>query len=54
MIILKLFFLRIADGNGTAQGETAEPWRIYILKELKERLKNIDWDYTQYEKAIEK
>lgn len=44
----------IADGNGTAQGETAEPWRIYILKELKERLKNVEFDCTLYEKAVEK
>lgn len=46
---------RIADGNGTTQGEIAESWRIQILEELKARLKKISFDSSiVYEKAVEK
>ncbi|KAF7379139.1 tectonin beta-propeller repeat-containing protein isoform X1 [Vespula maculifrons] len=44
----------ISDINGVTHGEIAEPWRIYILEELKNRLKGIDLDLSKYEKAIEK
>ncbi|XP_015595651.1 tectonin beta-propeller repeat-containing protein [Cephus cinctus] len=44
----------IADGNGAVYGELAEPWRIRILDELKSRLKDLDFDLSKYEKAIEK
>ncbi|TGZ54256.1 Tectonin beta-propeller repeat-containing protein [Temnothorax longispinosus] len=45
----------IADGNGAAQGEIGELWRINILDELKARLKKMSFDSSiVYEKAIEK
>lgn len=48
-------FNRIADGNGTFQGETGESWRIYILDELKSRLKKVSLDSSiVYERAVEK
>jgi hypothetical protein len=46
---------RIADGNGIIHGEIGESWRIYILDELKTRLKKMPFDSPrEYEKAIEK
>lgn len=47
-------FNRVVEGNGTAQGEVAEPWRIHILNELKSRMKELDFDLSLCEKAIEK
>lgn len=37
-----------------AQGEIVEPWRIRILEELKNRGRNVDFDLSRYEKAIER
>ncbi|XP_014203430.1 tectonin beta-propeller repeat-containing protein [Copidosoma floridanum] len=44
----------ILETNGSSQGETAEPWRVHILSELKSRMKNVDFDFSLCEKAIEK
>ncbi|XP_076385311.1 tectonin beta-propeller repeat-containing peroxin 23 isoform X1 [Megachile rotundata] len=44
----------IADTNGASHGDTAEPWRMYILEELKRRLNKVQFDPTIYEKVVEK
>ncbi|XP_058805378.1 tectonin beta-propeller repeat-containing protein isoform X2 [Phymastichus coffea] len=44
----------IAESNGSSQGEVAETWRIQILDELRKRLKDIDFDISLYERAVEK
>lgn len=44
----------MVDGNGSSQGEIAEPWRIHILDELKNRMKGLEFDLSLCEKAIEK
>ncbi|XP_043272116.1 tectonin beta-propeller repeat-containing protein isoform X2 [Venturia canescens] len=45
----------IADGtHSMVQGEIVEPWRMRILEELRNRIKNLEFDLSRYEKAIER
>ncbi|XP_008548798.1 tectonin beta-propeller repeat-containing protein isoform X1 [Microplitis demolitor] len=44
----------IADNFASNHGETAEPWRIHILEELKNRMKDVNFDMSTCEKAIER
>lgn len=43
-----------ADGHSASHEEIAEPWRIHILEELKSRMKNLNFDTSAWEKAIER
>ncbi|XP_034938051.1 tectonin beta-propeller repeat-containing protein [Chelonus insularis] len=44
----------LADNYSLTQGEIAESWRMHILEELKNRMKNFNFDSSVWEQAVER